>query len=92
MSAEIEIVMAKYDDVITVPTAACIELDSQCVCWVQQDSGPQRRTLDVGDSNNMFLLVRDGVAAGDRVILDPLANVPEAQVEAARSIGGAQDL
>jgi HlyD family secretion protein len=92
MSAEVEIVMASYEDVVTVPAAACIEVNSEFVCWVQRDSGPERRTLDVGDSSNMFLLVRAGVTAGDRVILDPLANVPEAQAEAAGSIGGSQDL
>lgn len=91
MSAEVEIVMANYNDVVTVPAAACIELGNELVCWVKEDSGLMRRVLDVGDSNNMFLLVRDGVTAGDQVILDPLANVPEAQAEAARSVG-VQDL
>ena len=91
MSAEVEIVMAKHEEVVLVPVAACIETQNGFACWVQQDSGVQhpgmqRRSLDVGDSSNMFLWVRDGVNAGEQVILDPLANVPEAQVEAARLI------
>lgn len=86
MSAEVEIVMVSYEDVLTVPVAACIETENEFACWVQHDSGVERRTLDVGDSSNMFVLIRNGVSAGEQVILDPLANVPEAQIEAARSI------
>ncbi len=84
MSAEVEIVMASYTDVVVVPAAACIETKDGFACWVQQSTGPERRTLDVGDSSNMHLWVRDGVKSGEQVILDPLANVPEAQEEAAR--------
>jgi hypothetical protein len=34
----------------------------------------------------MFLLVRSGIKAGEQVILDPLANVPDAQIEVAQTI------
>lgn len=81
MSAEVEIVLARYNDVVTVPAAACIEAQAGFACWVQQPSGVQRRTLDVGDSSDMFLLIREGVEAGEKVVLDPLARIPEAQVE-----------
>ena len=84
MSAEVEIILAKHDDVLSVPAAACIETNAGFACWVQTESGPQRRSLSVGDSNNMFLLAEDGIAKGERVILDPLANVQEAQDEAAQ--------
>jgi multidrug efflux pump subunit AcrA (membrane-fusion protein) len=92
MSAEVEIVMARHNDVVTVPTAACIETENGFACWVQQDSGMERRALNVGDSSDMFLLVRDGIEAGEKVILDPLANVPEAQIEAARSLVDSQSI
>ena len=39
----------------------------------------------------MFLLVLNGVDEGEQVILDPLANVPDAQQEAATSLRGSQD-
>ena len=86
MSAEVEIVIARHNDVVTVPTAACIETQKGFACWVQQLSGLKRRSLDVGDSNDMFLVVRDGIDEGDIVILDPLANVQEAQIEAEKSL------
>jgi len=86
MSAEVEIVLARHSDVVTVPAAACIETAQGFACWVQQPSGATRCTLDIGDSSNMFLLVREGIKSGEKVILNPLANVPEAQVEAARAV------
>ncbi|PAY17486.1 hypothetical protein CKO51_21470 [Rhodopirellula sp. SM50] len=92
MSAEVEIVIARHKDVITVPTAACIETERGFACWISQDSGVQRRALNVGDSSDMFLMVRDGIEAGETVILDPLANVPAAQVEAARSLEGSPSM
>lgn len=84
MSAEVEIVMARHNDVLAVPAAACIETENGFACWVQLASGIERRGLNVGDSSDMFLLVRDGIESGEKVILDPLSQVPEAQTEAAR--------
>lgn len=86
MSAEVEIVLARHENVLTVPTNACIETDDGFACWIQMDSGLERRALQLGDSSDMFIVVQEGVSEGERVILDPLANVPEAQVEAAASL------
>ena len=86
MSAEVEIVIAQYDDEVVVPAAACIETERGFACWVQQQTGRERRSLEIEDGNNMFLLVRSGITAGEQVILDPLANVPDAQIEVAQTI------
>ena len=91
MSTEVEIVLARHSDVLTIPTTACIETDEGFACWVQTATKPERRTLQVGDSNDMFLVIHHGVAEGEDVILDPLANVQEAQIEASRSFRLAED-
>ena len=91
MSAEVEIVLARHEDVLTIPTNACIETKDGFACWVQTESGVERRSLQLGDSSDMFLVVQDGVGEGERVILDPLANVFEAQAEAAASLSGSRD-
>ena len=83
MSAEVELVLGKYDDVLTIPTTACIETESGFACWVKTPNGVQRRALKIGDSNDMFIMIQEGVNEGDEVVIDPLANVEEAQVEAA---------
>ncbi|MEO1614751.1 MAG: hypothetical protein AAFV88_02815 [Planctomycetota bacterium] len=92
MSAEVKIVITSHEDVLLVPAAACIETENGCACWVQQENGPQRRSLDIGDTSDLFLWVREGLTNGEPVILDPLANVPEAQVEAAGSVEGSSSV
>jgi HlyD family secretion protein len=91
MSAEVEIVLARHEDVLNIPTNACIELQGEFVCWVQTELGTQRRTLKLGDSSDMSIVLQEGVREGELVILDPLANVPDAQKEAAASLRGSQD-
>lgn len=91
MSAEVEIVLARHQNVLTVPTNACLETQSGFVCWVRTASGIERRPLQLGDSSEMFIVVHEGVHEGEHVILDPLANVPDAQAEAAAFLRGSRD-
>jgi len=86
MSVEVEIVLAHHTDVLTIPTSAVIELTNGHACWVISNQGPVRRSLTLGDSSDMFIVVEDGLTEGEEVVLDPLANVAEAQIEAARTI------
>ena len=89
MSVEVKIVIARHEDALMVPATAVIETQDGFACWVQKDAGPERRSVTLTDSNDMFVAVEDGLTDGDSVILDPLANVREAQIEAARSLPSA---
>lgn len=86
MTVEVEVVMARHKDVLLVPTTAVLETAKGHVCWVKQDDKITRRPLQLGDSSDMFIVVEAGLTQGDEVILDPLANVEEAQTEAAKSL------
>jgi multidrug efflux pump subunit AcrA (membrane-fusion protein) len=79
MSAEVEVVMARHEDVLSVPIAAVLETDQGYFCWVETAEGTQRRSLELGDSNDLFIVVEAGVEAGDEVVLDPLASIEEAR-------------
>ena len=81
MSAEVEIIIAQYQDVLTIPVAAVIEIEEGHFCWVQTAQGTERRTLTLGDSNDIFMVVQDGLREGEEVVLNPLAFVEEAQME-----------
>lgn len=81
MSAEVEVIIARHEDVLMVPVAAVIETDAGYFCWVQTDEGSQRRSLQLGDSNDVFIVVEDGLHEGDQVVLNPLAFIEEAQTE-----------
>jgi multidrug resistance efflux pump len=73
MSAEVEILIARYQDVLTIPVAAVVETETGGFCWVKTSEGPQRRTLKLGDSNDVFTVVEAGLEEGDEVVLNPLA-------------------
>lgn len=79
MSAEVNVILAKHSDVISVPVAAVLETDSGSYCWVESNSGIKRRQLDLGDSNDVFVVVESGLAEGDEVVLNPLSHIEEAQ-------------
>jgi multidrug resistance efflux pump len=73
MSAEVEVIIAAYQDVLTIPVAAVVESRNHHFCWVQTADGPKRRPLKVGDSNGVFTVVEQGLTEGDEVILNPIA-------------------
>jgi multidrug efflux pump subunit AcrA (membrane-fusion protein) len=84
MSAEVEVVMARHDDVLTVPVAAVLETVAGDFCWVETEEGLQRRSLQLGDTDDRFIVVQAGLTEGDGVVLDPLAHIPEAQASVLR--------
>ncbi len=77
MSAEVEILIARHEDVLTIPVAAIVETENETeiesFCWVKTPQGPRRRTLTLGDSNDVFTVVQAGLNEGDQVVLNPLA-------------------
>ncbi|MEM0925383.1 MAG: hypothetical protein AAGJ83_05045 [Planctomycetota bacterium] len=72
MSAEVEITVAEYEDVLLIPVAATIETDRGTFCWLKSSDGePVRRQVSLGDSNDVFSIVSDGLEEGDEVLLNP---------------------
>lgn len=82
MSAEVELILATHTDVLTVPVAAVVETDKGAFCWVKTAEGSVKRVLELGDSNDVFIVVKAGLKEGDEVVLNPIAFVEEAQEDA----------
>ena len=82
MSAEVQIILAKYENVVTVPVAALLQSPSGDFCWVKEGDQVRRRLLEIGDSNDVFVHVKSGLEEGDEVILNPLDYIDEAEKEA----------
>ena len=82
MSAEVQIILAKYEDIVTVPVAAVLQTPSGSFCWVKAHGKVKRRLLEIGDSNDVFIQVKSGLEEGDEVVLDPLSYIDEAEAEA----------
>ena len=86
MSAEVEVILADHKDVITIPVGAVVETQTENLCWVKTENGVQRRALSLGESNDVFILVNDGVAEGEEVVLNPRAFIEEAKNEMLKTI------
>jgi HlyD family secretion protein len=79
MTAEVEILVAHLKNVLTLPVASIVQQRDGFYCWLDMPQGPERRPLVLGRSNDQFVEVQDGVAEGDRVLLNPRSTVAEAR-------------
>jgi hypothetical protein len=84
LSAAVEIVIAEHKDVLTIPVASVVESGDRRYCWVESPAGPLRREIQLGDSNDLFIVVESGLKEGDEVVLNPMAFIKDAQDEAIR--------
>ena len=84
MSVEVEVIIARYQNVLTVPTTAVMETNNGHACWVETNNGTERRTVQLVDSNERFLVVDAGLKEADQVVVNPLNHIKEAQTEAAQ--------
>jgi multidrug efflux pump subunit AcrA (membrane-fusion protein) len=73
MSAEVEIIVASHENVLIVPVAAVVETEQGSFCWVRTSNGAKRRAVELGDTNNIFTIVKAGLKEGDEVMLNPFA-------------------
>ena len=82
MSAEVEVIIAEHKNVLTIPVAAVIEIEQGDYCWVKTSKNVKRRLLQLGDSNDVFIVVKAGLQEGEEVILNPIAFIEEAKTDA----------
>ena len=87
MSAEIEVVLAVHDSVLMLPVAAVIETEEGAFCWVSGATGNVKRSVVLGDSNDVFVEVISGLSEGEKVILNPAALLDEAAEDALQTFG-----
>ncbi len=81
MTAKVTILVAMLEDALTVPVSSVVEQRGGYFCWVKSALGPQRRPLKLGQTNDKFIEVVDGVKEGDEVLRNPRAIVEEAREE-----------
>ena len=71
MSAEVEILVAKLEDVIYVPLQAVTYWDDRRVVYVDNFGNPEQREVEVGTFSDSFIEITAGLRAGDEVLLLP---------------------
>jgi len=73
MSAEVEVTIAQYADVLKIPACAVVEAAQGDFCWIKTAEGAKKCSLQLGDTNGSFMVVEAGLQEGDEVVLDPFA-------------------
>jgi RND family efflux transporter MFP subunit len=70
MSAKIEIMVDRLDDVVYVPIQAVTPIEGKRVCYVLNGK-PEPREVEVGQFNDEFIEIQKGLKEGERVLLRP---------------------
>lgn len=70
MTAEVDILVGRYEDVIAVPVSAIAEHFEQNYVYVLSGSNVERRKVETGRQSHSFVEITDGLKAGDDVALD----------------------
>ena len=78
MMARVDIVVAEVPDVLLVPVEAVFVEPgkNETYCYVKTASGPERRPVKLGQSNNTYVVVAEGLKTGDLIYqYDPTAKI-----------------
>ncbi len=68
MTAKVEILVDRLEDVLYVPIQAVFPEDDEQVCYVHS-GGLERRVVQTGEYNDEYIQILDGLAEGERVSL-----------------------
>jgi multidrug efflux pump subunit AcrA (membrane-fusion protein) len=69
MSAKVEIMVNKLEDVVYIPVQAVSPDDGKQICYVAGTFKPERREVEVGEFTDEFIQVKSGLKEGERVLL-----------------------
>lgn len=78
MTAVAEIHVDRLQNVLTVPVQAVVQVGKDTACYIDEKGAPQRRTIKLGRTNDKLVQIVDGIAPGQRVVLNPMAIAEEA--------------
>ena len=75
MSAVVEIHIERVKNVLTVPVQAIVQVGEENWVYVGSSSEVEKRPVTVGKTNEKFIEIREGLKAGERVVLNPMTLV-----------------
>jgi multidrug efflux pump subunit AcrA (membrane-fusion protein) len=78
MSAKVEILVDHLNDVVYVPIQAVVPSEGKQVCYVVQGLKSEKREVEIGQFNDEFIEIKNGLKEGEKVLLrPPESGVPE---------------
>jgi multidrug resistance efflux pump len=82
MSTKAEILIDHLEDVVYVPLQCVVPESGGHVCYVSDGGAAERRRIEVGQFNEEFIEIKNGLAEGELILLNPpKGNVPPATDE-----------
>ena len=69
--AKMEILVNKVENCVYVPVQAVSPDSGKQVCFVSHGLKPERREVEIGEFNDEFIEVKNGLTEGERVLLRP---------------------
>lgn len=73
MSSVVDIHVERVKSVLTVPVTAIAQVGEDNWVYVESDGGVDKRKISLGKTNETFIEIEDGLAEGDRVVVNPMA-------------------
>jgi multidrug efflux pump subunit AcrA (membrane-fusion protein) len=77
MSAKVEIFVDRLEDVVYVPIQAVVPSEGKQICHVVNGLKTERRDIEIGQFNDEFIEIKQGIKEGEKILLRP----PEAAGE-----------
>jgi multidrug efflux pump subunit AcrA (membrane-fusion protein) len=71
MSAKVEVLVSQLDDVVYVPLQAVNTVKGKSTCHVRQGRSTEEREVTVGEFNDEFIEIKEGLSAGELVMVRP---------------------
>ncbi|TKJ36505.1 MAG: hypothetical protein CEE38_11880 [Planctomycetes bacterium B3_Pla] len=71
MSAKVEILVERLEDVIIVPVQVVANRGGKKVCFVSTPGGTEERIVQTGAFDDTFVQIVDGLEEGEEVLLNP---------------------
>jgi RND family efflux transporter MFP subunit len=75
MTAEVRILVREVSDRLLAPMPAVAEINGKYWAYVRGANGFERRAIEVGDDNDRFVEIRNGLEEGDELALDVRARI-----------------
>lgn len=77
MSAKVEVFVEHLDDVVHVPVQAIVPEEGKQFCYVMNGRSQERRAVEVGPFNDEFIVIKNGLKQGERVVLRSAESMPD---------------
>ena len=71
MTAEVELILARLKNVLSVPVATVFTEQDKTYCWRVTDEGKEKVAVEVGLMSDTRIQILKGLDEGDRVLLAP---------------------